>query len=62
MIGDEKLDKYLELTWELKRVGNMKVTVIPIIVGALVTIPKNLEKRLDELEIKWKIETIQITE
>ena len=34
---------------------NMKVTVIPVIVGALGTIPKKLEKRLDELEIRGKL-------
>ena len=34
-----------------------KVTVIPIVIGALGTVPQNLEKRLDELEN----ETIQTT-
>ena len=30
----KKVDKYLDLAWELKNFGNMKVTVIPIVVGA----------------------------
>ena len=32
----------------------MKVTVIPIVIGAFGTITKNLGKRLGELEIKGK--------
>ncbi len=35
--------------------------MIPIIVGALGTISKNLVKILGELEISGRIETIQIT-
>ena len=34
-------------------------TVIPIIVGALGIVPKSLEKKLVELDIGPKIETIQ---
>ena len=55
--GKQKLDKYLELAKEL----NMNVSVIPIIVGALGTILKNLEKRLLELKIQGRIETVQTT-
>ena len=36
----------------------MRVTVISIAVGALVTVPKDLKKRLEELQINWKIKTI----
>ena len=39
----------------------MKVTVIPIVVGALATVSKILEKRLGEPEMKGRIETINIT-
>ncbi len=38
----------------------MKVTMILIVVGALGTVPKFIEKGLRELEIKGKIETIKI--
>ena len=34
----------------------MKVMVIPIVFCALVTVPKDLEKRLGELEIKGRID------
>ena len=39
----------------------MKVTVIPIVIGALGTIPKRLVRELEELEIKEQVETIQTT-
>ena len=45
----------------LKKWHNMMVTVIPIVVKALGTISKNLEKRVDQLEIRERIETIQTT-
>ena len=37
---NEKMDKYLDLVIELKKLWNMKVHVIPIVVGALGTVPK----------------------
>ena len=39
----------------------MKVTVIPIVIGALGTIPKGLVKGLEGLEIGGQAETIQTT-
>ena len=39
----------------------MRVTVMPIVIDALGTVPKSLEERLEELENRGKIETIQIT-
>ena len=40
---------------------NMRVKVIPIVVGTLGTVSKSLEDRLEELEISGRIETIQTT-
>ena len=37
-------DKYLNLVRGLKKLWNMKVTVIPIVIGALVTVTKNWNK------------------
>ena len=37
----------------------MKVTVIPIVVSDLEMVSKGLEMRIEELEIKERIETIQ---
>ena len=39
----------------------MWVTVIPIVAGALGTVPEDSEKGLKELEIRGRIEAIQIT-
>ena len=36
----EKKDKYLDLARELKRLWLMKVTIVPIVIGALDTITK----------------------
>ena len=57
----EKIDKYLDLARELKKIWNMRVKVVPIVIGALGTVPKGLERSLDELEIRGRIETIQTT-
>ena len=39
----------------------MKVTIVPIVIGALGTITKGLLKGLEDLEIGWRVETIQTT-
>ena len=44
----EKLDKYLEHKNDC-------------VIGALGTVPKGLDKRLEELEIRGRIETVQTT-
>ena len=47
----EKKDKYLDLARELKKLWNMKVTIVPIVIGALGTITKGLLKDLEDLEV-----------
>ena len=42
----EKKDKYLELARGLKKLWNMKVTIIPIVIGAFDTVTKGLLKVL----------------
>ena len=44
----EKKDKYLDLARELKNLWNMKVTIIPIVIGAFCTVTKGLLKELEE--------------
>ena len=61
MKGSEKLIKYLVFARELKNLWKMKLTMIPIMVRALRTIPKNLEKRLKKLEIRGITETTFVT-
>ena len=56
----EKGDKHLDLARELRKLWNMMVTVIQIVIGALGTVPKGFESGLEELKIGWS-ETIQTT-
>ena len=39
----------------------MKVTIVPIVIGALGTITKGLLKGLEDLEVGGQVETIQMT-
>ena len=55
----EKNDKYFDLARELKKLWNMKVTIVPIVIGAFGTITKGLSKGLEELEVGRRVETIQ---
>ena len=54
-------DKYLDLVGEVKMQWSMKVTVIPIVIGTLGTVPKAFLKRLEKLEIGGGIGTIRTT-
>ena len=56
----EKKDKYLDLVRELKKLWNMKVTIIPIVIGAFGTVTKGLLKGLGDLEVGGRVETIQM--
>ena len=49
------------LARELKKRWNKKVTIIPIVIGALGTVTKVLIKVLEDFEIRERVETIQTT-
>ena len=55
----EKKDKYLDHGMELKKLWNMKVTIIPVVIGAFGTVAKRLLKGLVDLEEEGRMETIQ---
>ena len=57
----EKRDKYLDLARELKKLWNMQVTIIPVVIGAFGTLIKGLQKGLGDLEVGGRLETIQTT-
>ena len=57
----EKKDKYLDLARELKKLWNMKVTMVPIVIGVLGTITKGLLKGLEDLKVGGRVEIIQMT-
>ena len=58
----EKKDKYLDLARELKKLWNMKVTIIPVVIDAFGTVTKGLLKGLEDLEVGERVETIQTKE
>ena len=55
----EKKDKYLDLARELKKLWNMKVTIIPIVIGAFGTVTKGLLKELEDLKAGRRVEITQ---
>ena len=57
----EKKDEYLDLARELKKPGNMTVTIIPIVIGVFVSFTKGLLKGLEDLKIRGRVETIEVT-
>ena len=48
---NEKKDKYQDLARDLKKLWNMKVMIIPIVIGALGTDIKGLLQGLEDMEI-----------
>ena len=57
----EKKHKYLDLARESKKLWNMQVTIIPIVIGAFGIVTKGLLKGLEDLEVGGRVETIQTT-
>ena len=57
----EKITNYSELRVELERMWGMNTKVIPVVVGALGSIPFKLSYFLDQLKINYDIGTIQKT-
>ena len=49
---NEKRDKYLNIAKELRKPLNMRMMIIPIVIGMLRTVLKGLEKEQEELEIR----------
>ena len=58
----EKKNKYLNLGRELKKLWNMKVTIIPIVIGALGTFTKRMIQGFEVLEITGRVEIVQTTD
>ena len=45
----------------MKKLWNMKVLVVPIVIGAFGTVTEGLLKSLKDLEVGGRVETIQTT-
>ena len=48
---EEKIDKYMDLAAEVRRQFRVKTVILPIVLGALGTVPAKLSKSLEKLEI-----------
>ena len=57
----EKIEKYLDLARELSEVWNVKLALVSLVVGAMGTPAKALEKRLKAIGIQTKISELQKT-
>ena len=55
----EKIEKYDELRRELERLWKVKAKVVPIVVGALGTVTRNLNSYLKEIGVNLTIQLIQ---
>ena len=56
---NEKKDKCLNFVMELKNLGKLKITVVPIVIGTLAWVTKELIQGLEDLEIRTRVDTIQ---
>ena len=56
-----KIEKYQDLKREVQKLWNMKAKIIPIVIGALGTIPKTLQKQLEQIESNIAINQMQTT-
>ena len=55
----DKVQKNHDLVRELRKIWQVKVKVVPVVVGALGTIPKTLGKHLDEIGTDVRIDLLQ---
>ena len=55
----EKLGNYSELRLEITRIWDKETLIVPIIIGALGSIPNDLECNLKKLGISYNVETLQ---
>ena len=54
-----KKDKYFDFARELEKLWDMKMTIIPIVIGTFGIITKRLLKGLEDLEVGGQVDTIQ---
>ena len=55
----EKIDKYSQLQVEISRLWNKRTMTIPIVIGALGSIPHKLRHYLSKLEIECNVSVLQ---
>ena len=57
----KRKDNYLDLAKEMKKLWNVKVTIIPIVIDVFDTVTKGLLNGLGDLKIRGRVEIIQTT-
>ena len=57
----DKIEKYQELGRELQKIWNVKVKIIPLVVGSLGAIPKQFGNRLRQIGIEAGTAQVQKT-
>ena len=59
VLADHRIKLDLAREWKkTNKLWNMKVTIIPIVIGAFGTVTKRLLKGLEDLEVGGRVETI----
>ena len=56
---NKKLNNYSKLQLEIARMGDKETLIVPIIIGALGSIPNDLEYNLKNLGISYNVGTLQ---
>ena len=57
----DKIEKYQDLGRELQMIWNVKMKIIPLVVGSLGAIPKQFGKRLKQIDITVGTAQVQKT-
>ena len=57
----DKIEKYQDLGRELQKIWNVKVKIIPLVVGSLGAIPKQFGNRLKQIDITGVTPQVQKT-
>ena len=55
---EEKLEKYQDLAREIQKMWSVRTQVLPVVIGALGTVPKRLESNLKRIGTNTSIELI----
>ena len=58
---DWKVEKYLDLAFEVKRIHHVEIAILPVVIGALGTVPKRLIGSVELIGIGDIIASTQMT-
>jgi len=62
-LANDKVEKYTDLKIELQRMRNVRVIIVPLVIGCLGSVSKCLVKHLNNLNIYyWTLHGTQVTE